>query len=109
MSAATDALGEGLTELLDELGKAFTYGGTSFKAVTDPDEGGDDFRRGYSVGRQWDTTLMVDPSVSAFASGLPSKGAKLTQSSNSRLFVVEAVSYDDGDHVAFVHCRKLTA
>lgn len=109
MSAATDALSEGLTELLTELGKAFTYGGTSFQAVTDNTDGGDDLGRGYSIGKQFDTTLMVDPSVSAFTSGLPSKGAKLIRTSDSRIFTVDSVSYGDSDHVAYLHCRKLTA
>ena len=109
MSAATDALAEGLSELLTELGKAFTYGGTSFQAVTDIGTGGDVLNRGYQHGQQWDTTLMVDPSVAAFTAGLPSKGAKILQTGNSRIFTVDSVEYDDGDHVAFLHCRKLTA
>lgn len=107
MSSASNALASGLTTLLAQLGKAFTYGGTSFKALSEPNERKDDYQRGYDAGEQWDTQLVIDPTVAAFSGGIPSKGEVLTQTSNSRKFSVVGVSYDDYDHVAMLQVRKL--
>ena len=107
MSAATDALATGLTELLSQLGKAFTYGGTSFTALSEPKERKDDFGRGYDAGDQWDTELVIDPTVAAFSGGLPSRGEVVIQTTGSVQFTVVSVDHDEGDHVAMLKVRKL--
>ena len=107
MSAATDALAAGMTELQLQLGKDFTFGGTTFTALTEPRERKDDFERSYNIDDQWDTELVVDPTASAFSSGLPAQADIVIQSSNSRKFSVVSVDYDDGDHVAYLQVRKL--
>lgn len=107
MSAATDALANGLTELLSQLGKAFTYGGVSFTALTEPKERADDFKRGYESGAQWDTELVIDPTATAFSSGLPSRGEVVIQDTGSVQFTVVSTDYDQADHVAMLKVRKL--
>jgi hypothetical protein len=109
MSAATDALSLALTDLLTQLGKDYSFGGTAFRAVSNPQSGSDEYGRGYGAGQHWDTELTVDPGVPAFTSGLPGKGSVITQTGNSRKFTVVGTEHDDGDHVAYVRCTKLTA
>ena len=109
MSVATDALSPALTDLLTQLGKAFTYGGTTFRGISNPREESEPLGRAYEVGAQWDTELIVDPGVTAFSSGLPSKGDVILQTSDSRKFTVASVSYDDGDHIACLKCHKSKA
>lgn len=107
MSSASDALASGLDTLLDQLGKAYTHGGTSFKALSEPNERKDDLKRGYDAGPDWDTQLVIDPTVPAFSAGLPSRGDVVIQTSDSMKFTVASVSYDDGDNVAMIRVRRL--
>lgn len=106
MSSASNALASGVTTLLTQLGKAFTYGGTSFTALSEPNERKDDFQRGYDARQQWDTQLVVDPTASAFSGGMPTTGEIVIQTSNSMKFSVVEVGYDDADHVAMIKVRK---
>lgn len=107
MSTATTAMGVGFTELLSQLGEAFTFGGVAFTAVVDlPSDRPDELHRGYGAGNSFDVTLTVDPTVAAFSGGLPTRGQTVTHTSSSRLYPVLGIEYAPGSHVATLQCRR---
>tara|TARA_S200002703_G_scaffold18465_1_gene15052 strand:- start:714 stop:1034 length:321 start_codon:yes stop_codon:yes gene_type:complete len=103
MSSGQSALENGRTQLITEFGQTFSYGGVDFKGVVETANQAQEFRKSSTWNPTHAFRIGVDPTQTAFNSGLPHEGDVIQK--NSVDMLVGEVEHAPGHHVAYLSIR----